>query len=167
MERRCMDYRFKSPGKTCSGTGKPLVPGATCHSVLIEKDGELQRLDFSDEAWAGPPPGHVGYWKTVVPTPPDLKSRKLDPESAQRYFEQLSEEASPVHDQARYVLALVLLQQKRLRLDNTRFDGVDEILELSGTHGEGTFEVRNLNLPEAETQHLQHELKAQLMSEWT
>jgi hypothetical protein len=161
-----MDYRFKSPGKTCAATGKPLAPGSTCHSVLIEKDGDLIRYDYSDESWTGPPAGHVGYWKTLVPAAPDLKTQRLDPEAAQRYFEQLSEEASPVHDQTRYVLALVLLQHKRLRLDNTRGDGDDEILELSGTHGEGTFEVRNLNLPETETQKLQLELKAHLTSEW-
>lgn len=162
-----MDYRFKPPNKTCAATGRPLVPGSTCHSVLIEKEGDQVRIDFSDEGWTGPPAGHVGYWKTTVPVALDPKARRLDPETAQRYFEQLSEEASPVHDQQRYVLALVLLQQRRLRLDNTRSDGDDEILELSGRHGEGTFEVRNLNLPDAETQQLQAELKAHLATEWS
>jgi len=165
--RRRMDYRLKPPSKMCAGTGKPLVPGSTCHSVLIEKDGDQVRLDFSDEGWTGPPAGHVGYWKTTIPAMLDAKAQRLDPESAQRYFEQLCEEASPVHDQQRYVLALVLLQQRRLRLDNTRHDGDDEILELSGRHGEGNFEVRNLNLPEAETQQLQAELKAHLATEWS
>lgn len=162
-----MDYRFKPPSKTCAGTGKPLVPGSTCHSVLIDKEGHLVRFDYSDEGWAGPPEGHVGYWKTMVPVAPDAKSQRFDPETAQRYFEQLSEEASPVHDRQRYVLALVLLQQRRLRLDNTRLDGDDEILELSGRHGEGSFEVRNLHLPDDETQQLQAELKAHLATEWS
>jgi len=162
-----MDYRLKPPSKTCAGTGRPLIPGSICHSVLVEKDGDQVRLDFSDDGWAGPPAGHVGYWKTTVPTLLDVRAQRVDPESAQRYFEQLSEEASPVHDRERYVLALVLLQHRRLQLDNTRFDGDDEILELSGRHGEGSFEVRNLNLPEAETQHLQVELKAHLATEWS
>jgi hypothetical protein len=162
-----MDYRLKSPSKTCAGTGRPLVPGSTCHSILIEKDGDQVRLDYSDEGWTGPPTGHLGYWRTSVPAALDAKAQRLDPETAQRYFEQLSEEASPVHDRQRYVLALVLLQQRRLRLDNTRHDGDDEILELSGRHGEGNFEVRNLNLPEAETRQLQVELKAHLATEWS
>ena len=39
-----MDYRLKPPSKTCAGTGRPLVPGSTCHSVLVEKDGDQVRL---------------------------------------------------------------------------------------------------------------------------
>ena len=162
-----MDYRFKPPSKTCAATGRPLVPGSICHSVLIEKAGDQVRFDYSDEGWTGPPEGHVGYWKTTVPVALDPRVQRLDPETAQRYFEQLCEEASPVHDRQRYVLALVLLQQRRLILDTTRSDGDDEILKLSGRHGEGTFEVRNLNLPEAETQQLQAELKAHLAAEWS
>ncbi len=161
-----MDYRLKPPSKTCAGTGRPLTPGSTCHSVLVEKNGDLLRFDYSDDGWKGPPEGHVGYWKTTVPATPDAKSQRLDPETALRYFEQLSEEASPNHDRQRYVLALVLLQQRRIRLDNTRHDGDEEILELSGVHGEGVFEVRNLGLSDTETQQLQAELKAQLATEW-
>lgn len=162
-----MDYRLKPPGKTCAATGSPLAPGSTCHSVLIEKDGEQLRLDYSDEGWSGPPEGHLGYWKTTVPALTNTNLQRMDPEFAQRYFEQLSEEASPVHDKHRYVLALVLLQNRRLQLDNRRIDGDDEILELSGRHGEGNFEVRNLNLPEAEIRQLQAELKVHLSSEWS
>jgi hypothetical protein len=162
-----MDYRFKPPSKTCAATGKLLIPGSVCHSVLLEKDGDHVRFDYSEEGWTGPPTGHLGYWKTTVPSTIDPRTQRLDPETAQRYFEQLSEEASPVHDRQRYVLALVLLQQRRLQLDNTRHDGDDEILVLSGRHGEGSFEVRNLNLTDAETQQLQAELKAHLAAEWS
>ncbi|MCX7393076.1 MAG: hypothetical protein NTW75_03000 [Planctomycetales bacterium] len=162
-----MDYRLKPPGKTCAGTGRPLVPGEVCHSVLIEKEGHLVRFDYSDAGWSEPPKGHVGYWKTTTPAVTDAPTQTLDAESAQRYFEQLSEEASPTHDRQRYVLALILLQQRRLRLENTREDGDDEFLELSGRHGEGSFEVRNLKLSDADTQQLQVELKSHLSTEWS
>ena len=46
-----MDYHLKPLGKTCATTGKPLAPGSVCHSVLVERDGMLMRLDFSDEGW--------------------------------------------------------------------------------------------------------------------
>jgi len=161
-----MDYHLKPPSKTCAGTGQPLSPGSICHSVLVEKGGSLVRLDFSDNGWQGPPEGHIGYWKTVVPDLHDPKAQRLDPDTALRYFEQLNEEAAPDSDRPRYVLALLLLQQRRLKLDNTRSDGDVDILELSGQHGEGTFEVPDLRLPDTEIQQIQAELKVQLATEW-
>lgn len=161
-----MDYHLRPLGKNCATTGKPLVPGSLCHSVLVEKDGSLVRLDFSEEGWAGPPEGHLGYWAIEVPATPDPNKLRLDPEVALRYFEQLSEEASPVHEKTRYALALVLLQRRKLKLENVRFEDDDEFLELSGVHGEGNFEVRNFRLEDTEIQRMQSELKAQLAMEW-
>jgi len=161
-----MDYRLKPPSRMCAGTGQPFLPGSICHSVLMEKDGNLFRLDYSDEGWKGPPEGNLGYWKTRIPDAADLKAQKIDPVQAQRYFEQIIEEPAAELDRKKYVLALVLLQHRRLKLDNIRHDGDDEILELSGRNGEGLYEVRNLNLSEAENQLLQTELKLQLATEW-
>jgi hypothetical protein len=161
-----MDYHLKPLGKNCAATGKPLAPGSVCHSVLVERDGSLVRLDYSDEGWTGPPPGHLGCWTVDVPPAADPKNIRLDPEVALRYFEQLSEEASPVHERTRYALALVLLQKRKLKLENVRFDDDEEILELSGVHGEGNFEVRNYHMDDAETQRLQAEIKVQLSTEW-
>lgn len=162
-----MDYHLKPLGKTCAGTGQPLAPGSVCHSVVVEKDGELLRYDFSADGWQGPPPATVGHWKTLVPADPAAGQIRLEPEPLMRYFEQLSEEASPVHDRLRYVLALLLLKYRKLRLDDARGEGADETLVLSGVHGEGIFEVPNLRLPDADTQALQQELRAHLAAEWS
>ena len=161
-----MDYHLKPLGKNCAATGKPLVPGSVCHSVLVEKDGNLVRLDYSQEGWSGSQQEHLGHWIVDVPAAPNPKTLRIDPDVALRYFEQLSEEASPLHEKTRYVLSLVLLQQRRLKLENVRFDEEDEILELTGTHGEGNFEVRNYRLDDAETERLKLELRAQLALEW-
>ena len=134
--------------------------------MLVEREGSLVRLDFSTEGWTGPPPGHLGHWMVDVPAAADPAFTKIDPEVALRYFEQLSEEASPIHEKSRYGLALVLLQQRKLKLENVRFEDDVEFLELSGVHGEGNFEVRNFRLDETETQRLQLELKTQIVTEW-
>lgn len=162
-----MDYHLKPLGKTCAGTGQPLAPGSVCHSVVVEKDGELLRLDFSEAGWQGPPPEIIGHWKSTVPADPTAGQLRLDPEPLMRYFEQLSEEASPVHDRLRYVLALLLLKYRKLRLDDARDGDGEEVLVLSGLHGEGSFEVPNLQLPDQETQQLQQELRTHLAAEWS
>lgn len=161
-----MDYHLKPLGKSCAATGKPLAPGSVCHSVLVEKDGLLVRLDFSQEGWPGPQQEHLGHWMVDVPKAPNPNTIRLDPDVALRFFEQLSEESSPEHEKTRYVLALLLLQQRKLKLENVRFDDDDEVLELTGTHGEGSFEVRNYRLDDHEIQKMQSELKAQLALEW-
>jgi hypothetical protein len=135
--------------------------------VLVEKNGALVRLDYSEEGWQGVPSGHFGYWKTEVPASSDPKAQRLDPETALRYFEQLCEEQSPITVRQRYVLALLLLQQRRLRLEDSRIADEIEIMQLCGKNGEGSFEVENLKLPESEIQLVQAELKAQLATEWS
>lgn len=159
-----MDYQIKPLGKLCSVTGKPLAPGSTCRSALVEQNGQLMRIDYSQEGWTGPPEHAIGYWVTHVPEqsgPP-----KLDPEQLMRYLEQLTEEASPSHDQTRYLLAMMLLQSRRLRLETIRSDDMGDMLVLTGLRGEGTFEVPHLQLDDAVVAEQQMVLRNQLAAEW-
>lgn len=162
----CMDYHFKPAAKTCAQTGKPLVPGSVCHSVLLEKNGMLTRLDYSDEGWSGLPEGHIGYWKTVVPVQNDPRDQRIDPDAALRYLEQISELPPSEMERQRYVLALLLLQQRRLKLEGARTTPDGDQLELIGLNGEGPYFVPNLKLSETETQQIQAELKVHLATEW-
>lgn len=161
-----MDYHLKPIGKTCAATGSELVPGSVCHSVLIERDGQLVRLDFSEAGWTGPPAGTIGLWKCTVPENEQPKAKPLDTEALMRYFEQMSEDGNPAQDKFRYVVALLLLQKKRLKLEGSRFDGETEFLEFIGSQGEGPYEVRDARLADGEIQQLQQELNAHLTSEW-
>jgi hypothetical protein len=159
-----MEYHVPPLGKTCSATGKPLVPGSKCRSALLEVNGQQVRRDFSLEGWSGPPEGAIGYWMTNVPEhsgPP-----KLDPEQVMRYFEQLTEEASPSHDETRYLLALLLLQQRRLKLETVRSDDEGDVLVLAGLRGEGMFEVPHLQLDDSQVAERQLALRTQLAAEW-
>lgn len=161
-----MDYQLKPIGKTCARTGQDLQPGASCHSVVVERDGQFVRLDFSEAGWQGTPEGTVGEWTSVVPAA-TAKAPAIDPESLLRYFEQLCEDANPGHNQMRYVLALLLLQKRRLRLEGSRQDeDGSEYLQLIGSKSEGPFEVLDQQLDETEIVQLQASLNRQLESEW-
>ncbi|MBM3971793.1 MAG: hypothetical protein FJ302_18320 [Planctomycetes bacterium] len=150
------DYNLKSVSRTCAGTGKDLVPGSLCHSVLIERAGELVRLDYSEDGWTPPPAGLVAHWRCEVPEPTTSAKKSLDVEDLMRQFEQLNEEASPSQDKFRYVLALLLLQRRRLRLDGTTTVDEQDFLEVTGTRGEGTFLIPDQQLDDAEVQELQN-----------
>jgi hypothetical protein len=153
-----VDYHFRPIGRTCAATGSPLVPGERAYSVVVEQNGELVRQDYSPSGWRGPPPGALGQWRCTVPHPETKAGTGPDPDALLSYFEQLAEDANPAHNKLRYVLALFLLQKRRLRLDGSRVDADGEFLQLSGSRGEGPYEIRDQQLAEAEIKELQAEL---------
>lgn len=162
-----MEYQFRPIGKKCAATDEDLVPGSACYSVLVEKDGELQRVDFSENGWKGPPEGALGVWKCVVPKPAEVRHEPLDTTALMTCFEQLTEEASPAREGLRYILALLLVKKRRLRLEGSRTEGEDEYLQLAGAQGEGAYEVRDLDPSDQDIQQWQRELNVYLASEWS
>ena len=161
-----MDYQLKPIGKTCAGTGVELVPGETCYSAAVEQDGKLIRLDYRQEAWQGPPEGTLGYWKCVVPDAA-AQVKPLDPDALLRYFEQLCEETNPAQQKLAWILSLLLVQKRRLQIDGSRSDGDIEYIRLTGSKGEGPYEVREQELADEEVETLQRELNTHLAAECT
>ncbi len=162
-----MDYHLKSIGKTCAETGEELSPGSLCYSALVEKGERYERLDFSEAGWSGPPEDAIGYWKTIIPDNQSTKAAPLDADALMNYFEQLCEDANPVQEKFAYVLSLLLLQKRRLKIDGPRVDGDIEYLIFVGARGEGPFEIRDQNLSEEEIIQLQASLNQHLTSDWT
>jgi hypothetical protein len=152
-----VDYVIRALGKTCAATGRAFAPGERVVSVVVERNGNHERLDFAERDWQGPPPMTVGFWRSRAPEAAP-RPAALDPEAMLAYFEQLAEDANPGHDKLRYVLALYLLQKRRLRLDGARVDDDGEFLQLSGSKGEGPYEIRDQQLADDEIKTLQSEL---------
>lgn len=161
-----MDYRFKPISNVCATTGDPLVPGEVCYSVLFDRDGVYERQDFSRQGWTGIPEGAVGYWKCLVPFPETRQAATVDPETLLQYFEQLQENPNPRQEKLSYVLALHLLQKRRLKLEESRTVDDVESLVLTGSRGEGPYEIRDQQLTQAEISELQADLNQQLTLEW-
>lgn len=153
-----MDYNVKPIGRTCSASGDPLVPGSRCRSVLVVENGKLQRLDFSEDGWNGAPDNAVAHWISSVPEAKGNQSNPLDPDTLFEHFEQLSESPNEFQEKMRYVIALLLVRKRRLQIDGSREDDDGQFLLLSGTRGEGHFEVRDADLTEAEIEQLQIQL---------
>ena len=132
-----MDYHVKPVGKTCAATGKDLVPGSQCRSVLVEEGGAVTRFDYAEEAWPGTPENAVAIWRFQVPdAEADGKRKPLDGDTLLACFEQMSDDANPANDKLRFVLALLLVQKRRLRMDGGRRDGDITYLQLIGNRGE-------------------------------
>lgn len=80
-------------------------------------------------------------------------------------FERLEDAGHEQVRRLRYVLALLLLQRKRLQLEDTRSDDDVDWLVLIGTKGEGPFDVRDERLAPEEIAAVQQELLAQIAAE--
>ncbi|MEJ7595611.1 MAG: hypothetical protein WKF77_29225 [Planctomycetaceae bacterium] len=153
-----MEFNIRPAAKCCAKTGQPFRPGDVCWSMLIEKDGQMVRQDFSSEAWAGPPPEAIGHWRSQI-APSIVTSRpRLDADSLFDYFLQLSDSPNIVQQQYRYVLALLLLRKRRLLLEEVvEFDD-RPTMRLVGSAGEGPFDVPEEELNEEQIDRLQQQL---------
>ena len=83
------------------------------------------------------------------------------------YFDQLTEEANPAQEKFRHVLALLLLQKRRLKLEGSRLEDNIEYLQFVSCQDEGTYEVRDFQLTEQEMNELQDNLNAHFTEEWS
>jgi len=120
MTRFAAEYRIAGFTGLCAATGVPLEPGAECMATLCERehDDGFDRKDFSIAAWQdGQRPERLfSYWKTTVPQPTDRKRVFVDDDVLMQLFERLAEDSRPQRVAFRFVLALVLLRKRKLRM---------------------------------------------------
>lgn len=85
------------------------------------EDGRLvlRRIDWSASAWdAGSrPDGLVCFWRGTAPNPGERRRILLDDHTLLEMVERLEGEAEPRRVAYRWILALVLLRRKVLKLD--------------------------------------------------
>jgi hypothetical protein len=153
-----MEFNIRPASKCCAKNGQPFRPGDVCWSILIEKDGQMVRQDFSSEAWEGPPPEAIGHWRSVIPASTVTARPKLDADSLFDYFLQLSDSPNIVQQQYRYVLALLLLRKRRLLLEEVVELDDRPTMRLVGSAGEGPFDVPEEELNEEQIDRLQQQL---------
>lgn len=110
-----LDFEIQRSTRRCASTERALKPGEWCYSVLEVRGADIIRKDFAASAWIGPPADAFGWWKARVPEP-HIKKIKLAPnEVLLELFDQLAEQ--PQREDMRYVLALLLVRRRVLRLD--------------------------------------------------
>ncbi|MCA9204844.1 MAG: hypothetical protein R3C99_01350 [Pirellulaceae bacterium] len=115
-----LDFEVQRCGRRCHKSDREFRPGETYFSVLVRDGAEIVRHDYSAEAWEGPPEDAIGWWKsTVLDT--NQKGPSWAPNDVIRdYFRQLEED----DDRAdlRYVLGLLMVRRRLMRLDNSEHD---------------------------------------------
>ena len=110
-----LDFDVQRCTRRCAATDRPLEPGDECYSVLESQGAEIVRKDFSSEGWSGPAAAAFAWWKSRIPEPTAKKVKLAPNEVLLELFDQLADQ--PERQDMRYVLALLLVRRRVLRLD--------------------------------------------------
>lgn len=118
------DYPIGKGTGVCAATGRRLDVGERFVAALVESDesDDLQRIDFSAEAWDdGARPRHLfGFWRGVVPAADAKKHVLIDDDALVDLFEQLAAATDPRRIAFRFVLCLTLVRKRLLVCESTR-----------------------------------------------
>jgi hypothetical protein len=153
-----MEYQIQANTRRCAATGRALRAGERFYSVLLEQGGTLVRQDYAHEAWQGPPSTAFSFWAGRVPPEDDRRRPPIDDEMLLECFRRLEGRDEPDRVSFRYVLALLLMRRKRLKFDEARVEGDQEVLILRCPKTSTRHEVANPRLTEPELAAVQEEV---------
>lgn len=157
------NFDFKRTSRKCSVSGKEFEAGEEYISVLIQSDAELIRQDIAMEQWSEPPEQCVGWWKSRVP---DLEQGIVywaPKDVLLSYFQHLVE--TQRDEDTTYVMAILLLQKKHLRLlDTEKEDGV-EMMRLLNSSSKETFSIKAVDVDATRVKAIENELAEKLFTD--
>ncbi len=152
------DYQIQASTRRCAATGQELRPGERYYSVLIDDGLTLTRKDYSVTAWRGPPEGAFSFWQGRLPAGSSSRRPSIDDDLLLDCFTRLEGELEPGKRNFRFVLGLLLVRRKRMRLEDTRKEGGQEVLILRDSRTGARHQVVDPGLPDDELEAVQDEV---------
>ena len=145
-----IDYEIQPSTRRCSESGRELRPGERTYSVLLEEAGKFVRKDYSAEAWHGVPDGAFSFWMGRVSSPQGKRRQPIDDEMLVECFQRLDGQMEPSRIRFRYVVALLLMRRRRLKIEDTKQDGSLEVLVMRCSRTGARHSVVNPGLTDEE-----------------
>lgn len=152
-----IEYEIQRCTRHCATTHRELAPGEAFYSTLTAEGSSVVRHDYSAEAWQGPPAGVLGWWKARMP---QRDARKLHwaPNDVMLELLETLEPRDDMQD-LRYVLALLLIRRRVVRLEDTEQDDAGrEVSVLYCPRRETTYRVPTVMPSDERTVEIQEEL---------
>jgi hypothetical protein len=110
-----LDFEVQRCTRSCAATERAFEPGDECYSVLEVVGANVVRKDYCADGWKGAPEAALGWWKSRVPEPTAKKVKLAPNDVLLELFDQLAEKRE--QQDLRYVLALLLIRRRVLRVD--------------------------------------------------
>jgi len=175
MSRISTSWDIGRSSGQCAATGAPLEPGSPCVVALVERDDDasapLARLDFSEAGWDSPsrPKGVIAFWRATVAQPNEKRRGFVDDQTLLDLFERLGADDRPHRVRFRFVLMLLLVRKRLLRVVGTETAGGVEswhVLPKGSAEGEAPMAVVNPRLDDAATREVTEQLSEVLDGAW-
>ncbi len=163
-------WKIESLTGRCAATGRVLAEGEEFFTVLLEDGESFRRVDYSLDAWQGPPEGAFSHFRTRVPVKEKRKRLLVDDEILVHFFLRLADQSEPHRLQFRFVLALILMRKRLLRYDETIMEDGREVWRMTLTLDKTTHQVVNPHLTDDQIEGVSSQLSAILhgdMGHWT
>jgi hypothetical protein len=151
------DYQIQASTRRCAATGREINPGERYYSVLLDEGDHFTRHDYSPEGWQGPPDNTFSFWQSRMPASGAPRRPPIDEELLLDCLARLEGESEPGKQAFRFVLALLLVRRKRLRIEDAGRDGEQEVLTLRDRAGV-RYRVIDPGLPDEELECVQDEV---------
>lgn len=108
-----MDLKLHRPQAACARTGRTFAAGEEFYSALVRSSGALDRLDVASEAWDGPPPDTIAWWRSRHAPGGESGPTLAPADVLLDAFESLEDGGD---EPLRYLLALELMRRRMLRI---------------------------------------------------
>jgi hypothetical protein len=152
-----MDFKIHRSAHRCAKTDRQIKPGELFCSALVVEGAEVVRYDFAEEAWEGPPDGALGWWKSRVPARENRRAHWAPNDVMLDLFDRWAED--PEKQDIRYVLTLLLVRRRVLRLEETQQDEEgQESLVIYCPRREATYTVPSVDPSEPRIEEIQENL---------
>src|SRR3954470_5386608 len=116
-------YPFVRSTGRCAATGQAFAEGDPYIATLVERHGGLERLDFSAAAWdqgRRPDAPLFGFWRARYQAAESKKQPLLGDAELLDLFEELGAATEPRQLTFRYLLTLLLIRRRVLRVVATK-----------------------------------------------
>jgi hypothetical protein len=158
-----MDYEVGRCTRRCARTDREIQPGETFYSTLVVQGADVIRHDYAAESWLGPPEGVLGWWQSTMPDR-DSKRPSWAPNDVMLDLLERLDAESERHDM-RYVLSLLLIRRRVVRLEDTEHDDLGrEVSLLYCPRRETTYRVLTMIPGDERAKEIQQELSRLLFA---
>ena len=136
-----LDFEIQRCTRRCAATERELQPGEAFYSVLMSEGANVVRYDYGTDAWTLPPDNALGWWKSRMPEPNAARKHWAPNDVMLHYLDEL--EAQPACEDERYILALLLLRRRVVKIEQSiRDEAGNEVLELQSLRSDRHFRVK-------------------------
>jgi hypothetical protein len=158
-----LDYEIQRCTRRCAATDRELKSGEVCYSVLVPEGAAIVRRDYSAAGWPGAPDSAIAWWKTTLVDPNAGRLSWAPNDVMLNYFERLLED--PAAEDARYVLALLLVRRRVLRVEAHEQDPSGrDLLVLHCAKNESDYRVAEVSPTPERVNQIQQQLAELLQS---